>query len=132
MSYTVDVVKEFGHILAVQHGDCDARACRGARREVWALLQDNGLRAALFDLRRVTRLPPLAALFDCVSEGIATMPAGVAVALLAPPALRSDAEFLENVAQNRGLNQRAFEDETAALAWLQTFAAAGGPPSADG
>ena len=64
---------------------------------------------------QLDRALPESATFDRFQSGL---PANIKVARVVNPAILSDSEFLENVAVNRGINVKTFQDRELALKWL--------------
>lgn len=81
------------------------------------LSEEVGIRRALVDIRGQMTAGPQLQLFEFARN----IPSGMAFAVLSDPD-RSDHEFVETVALNRGKNVRLFGSEEQAIEWLITQA----------
>jgi len=78
----------------------------------------SGCGQVLIDNRGLTSKLPLADDFSFTSEHGINLPRSVMFAVLVPSKDKDYYMFIENVAQNRGINLRIFTDHEQSLAWL--------------
>lgn len=74
------------------------------RKEVSSALLEGSGRRVLVDIRDVNRLPSVIDQYEFMSEHGYDLPFGICIALVIPQDKHDVGEFVEKVAQNRGIN----------------------------
>ena len=118
MAYIIEFVEDFGYVHVVFSGDVTLGALEGCRDELKAALSHNGCRRLLVEGDGVNLRQSVAEEYEFTSEHRLNFPAGIRIALLADPETVEYFRFVENVSQNRGVNQKVFLDRDDALEWL--------------
>ena len=118
MAYAVELVKDAKYVSVVLTGEVTRNDVENARDEANLTLTANGWNRLLVDVTRGNRKLSVAEDFEFTSEHQSSFPAGVRMALVVRPDELEYFRFIENVAQNRGVNMKLFLDKIQALNWL--------------
>ena len=112
MAHTIELMKEEGYVRVVFSGEVTLDALTECRDEVKRVMADNRCRRLLGEGESALLRQSLAEEYEFTSEHRAHLP------LVAEADAAEYFRFVENVAQNRGVNQKVFLDRADALEWL--------------
>lgn len=118
MPYEVSHIAEDGYLRIVHRGAGDPAEYRSAHLHLAELLAAHKLTKLLVDVREVTNKIPVSSLFWLISSLPDIFPTRCRISIIVNPGVQTDAGFVENVAQNRGLDLRNFHTHEEALEWL--------------
>lgn len=118
MAHTVTVLEDLGIVRIVHNGDIDLQDMQVARKAAGRRMKELHSRLLLVDVREVPLPPQTLDNFEIASSHHLDLPAGVRLAVLVPQEHWNEAQFSENVSQNRGFNMKIFASEARAMAWL--------------
>jgi hypothetical protein len=119
MEYALDMKRD-GEVLRVRvsgtvERDVSGSAPAQAQRIASAAEECRGI---LLDVREASIEIDLTDRFDGLAAFARVLPPGMRLAVLGVPAHLTADTFARDVAENRGLLYRTFDDETEALGWL--------------
>ena len=117
MSYQL-IVHTTDRFVELKHSGFEMTDDELSRRKVAEVLDENRWLRILVDIRDVKQLPPVARQFQFTQDNQHVLPKGVSLAMVMREDQETMGQFVENVAQNRGVNQRAFKNYESAKAWL--------------
>jgi hypothetical protein len=115
--YTLKVLAEEGYVLLEHEGKVTVDEAREARDALLPLLAEHNLRRLLIDWRRASAFPQTAEFYFFVTESSASEPR-IKCALVHSAESGGLAQFVENVARNRGISLNAFASRDQAVQWL--------------
>jgi hypothetical protein len=120
MPETVSFRKDIGVIQVVSSDRVTGTDVKATLEAIEAISERHGIRRILVDARKMTEKPSTLGMFEALS-GMAEY--GIAAKLRFAVVIGEDDDgvlkFGEDVAQNRGVDLRLFEDRDEAMSWLR-------------
>ncbi len=117
MAYIIKSFSDNKYVLHVHKDKMEVKDVVKIRHDVNNILKMNRWYKILSDLSKVTSKPKPHEIVLFIKEMLHKLPIGVKIALLVQPG-DEEAVFIENVAQNRGVNLLAFHKKEKAKMWL--------------
>ena len=117
MPEKVTIREDLQIIHVDSYDDVSLEDLKGSLQTVLTLSQARGITRVLVDATRESSLPDTLPMFEFGSD-LARIVGGLKFAVVRPPALKEDLNFLESVTRNRGAMVRIFSTEAEALGWL--------------
>ena len=121
MTYEIRKRDDLSALQLTHHGAADIAELTAAREKVINDLQRDGCGRLLVDVSHVEHELGMLDHFEFTSANASLLPVGLRVAVLVRPDFRTIAQFIENVALNRGVVLNVFEEAQAAETWLKTM-----------
>ena len=118
MAYTIDLVKDPKYVSLVLTGKVARAEHESSTEGVNLTLTANNCKRLLVDATRADHKMTMLDNFDFASALRSRHQIGIRIAVLILPDDFKDLQFVETVAQNRGVNLTVFEDKVKALNWL--------------
>ena len=118
MTFDVAFVGDAGYVYLTLSGAITDTELKAARGEANAELDAHGCRRLLVDATAITRMQPIVDDFEFTTEHNKTLPPGTRHAVVIRSEHREHMQFVEDVAQNRGIDLRLFMDRSRAIDWL--------------
>lgn len=104
--------------MLVYTGEVIENDFNNSRDEVELTLTNSGWNKLLVDATKGLSRASVIEDYKFVSDLRSRLPAGIRIALVLRPDQLGPSQFVEDVAQNRGLNLQLFEERSEALHWL--------------
>ena len=117
MSFIEETNQSGEYILTKHEGNFTIEEFEESTRSTKVLLDEHRWNKLLVDLRGVTNRIPLANVYYIIEFDKKVFPSA-RIAVVFPLERAEDARFAETVAENRGVNLKAFTDHEKALHWL--------------
>ncbi|MDQ8037213.1 MAG: hypothetical protein REI12_07305 [Pedobacter sp.] len=121
MSYEITRREDLGALQLTHTGLADIDELTTAREKVIGDLQRQGCGRLLVDVRRVEHELGMQDHFEFTAAHASLLPPGLRVAVVVRPDFPHIAQFIENVAVNRGVVLSVFEEAQDAEHWLKTM-----------
>jgi hypothetical protein len=118
MPYAIELVKDAKYSSVVLTGEVTRNDFENARDEANLMLKTNGWNSLLVDGTRGNPRVSVAEDFKFTSELQTRFPEGIRITLVLRPDQLESSRFIENIAQNRRVNQKLFGDKIQALHWM--------------
>lgn len=118
MAYAVELVKDAKYVSLLLTGEVTRNDLENSRDQANLALTANGWNRLYVDVTRGNPRLSIAEDFAFTSEHLSRFSLGVRIALVPRPDKLGYFRFIENVAQNRGVNMKLFQDKIQALNWL--------------
>lgn len=110
MAYQISLNPEQMLVKLLHQGDNLDSESRQTRKEVSSALLEDNRRRVLVDIRDVNCLPSVIDQYEFITAHGYNLPFSVCIASVVSQDKHDVGEFVENVAQNAGINQRIFEN----------------------
>lgn len=121
MSYEITRREDISALQLTHTGHADISELSAAREQVINDLTDQGCGRLLVDVRHVEHELGMQDHFEFTPANASLLPMGLHVAVVVRPDFPHIAQFIENVAVNRGVMLGIFEEAQDAEHWLKTL-----------
>ena len=121
MPYDVKFVEDGNYVSGTMTGDITETDLKSIRSEMNDLLNAHSCVRLLVDASGGTNKQSFMTDFEFTAQHRTELPPGTSHAVVIRSDQKEHMQFVENVAQNRGVNLRLFLDRNEAISWLKEF-----------
>ena len=118
MPYEIKLVEQSGYFLMTLLGELTIAEHDEFRTDVVKKISETGFNRLLIDASRASPKMSVFDDFKYTSSHLSRLPFNLRTAIVHGADETERYKFIENVAQNRGVNIRVFANVTVALSWL--------------
>ena len=118
MPYVAEQIENAGYVSVTLTGDVTMAELIAAREEAASLLAENDCTRLLVDGTKIAQMQSIFDDFAFTAQHRSYLPPPIRTAIVIGQAHLDHMKFVENVAQNRGVNLTLFLEREEALRWL--------------
>ncbi len=118
MSYTIELASNDGYVCLTHTDDVSVKEFERGREEVIDVIKSIKHKRLLVDTRCITSKIKIGDHYSFTSSHPGVLPIGIKIALLVRFDDMKSGKFAEDIAFNRAINLRTFNEKNEALKWL--------------